>query len=73
MTAHVIVLCKYVEEEGFHIVVQGFMIQEELGKKAQVLTVDLTGVTVHLKHRQVILPVDLIGWRMLKITLILQL
>lgn len=31
MTAFLIILCKYVEEERLHIIIQGLVIQEKLG------------------------------------------
>lgn len=37
MTAFLIILRKYVEEERLHIIIQGLVIQEKLGQQAEVL------------------------------------
>ena len=44
-------LTKYVEEKGVHIIVQRLVVQEQLGKEAQILAVDLVLAAIHLKDR----------------------
>lgn len=41
MAASVVSFCHDVEEEGFNIIVQCFMVQEKFCQQTQVLTVDL--------------------------------
>ena len=41
MAAGVVCLGHDVEEEGLHVVVQRFVVQEQLGQETQVLAVDL--------------------------------
>ena len=36
-----IVLAQHIEQEGVHVVVQGFVVQEQLGQQAQALAVHL--------------------------------
>ena len=43
-------LSEYIEEEWFNIVVQGFMIQEQFDQQAEVLTIDLVCITIHLEY-----------------------
>merc|ERR1719450_1306538 len=64
MTSLAIVLCQDVEQERLHVIVERLVIQEQFDQKTEVLTVDLVGVTIHLKHGHSILPVDLHTWRM---------
>jgi hypothetical protein len=52
-----------VEEEGLYIVIQSFVVQEQLGEKAKVLAVDLVGISIHLEDRDVATSVDLSGRR----------
>ena len=72
MAALLVVDGQDVEEERLHVIVEGLVVQEQLGQEAQVLAVDLTDVTVHLKHRQVSLPIDLTGRWMIAATLHLR-
>ena len=64
MAAHTVVLRENIEKEWLHIVVQRFVIQEQLGQQAQILTIDLVNVPVHLKYWYFPSPIYLIGWRM---------
>ena len=41
-------LTQYVEDEGFHVEVQGLMVQEKFSEQTQVLTVQLVIQSVHL-------------------------
>lgn len=41
VTASVVSFCHDIEEEGFNIVIQCFMVQEKFCQQTQVLTVDL--------------------------------
>lgn len=41
MAASVVSFCHDIEEEGFNIIVQCFMVQEKFCQQTQVLTVDL--------------------------------
>lgn len=43
VTASVVSFCHDIEEEGFNIVIQCFMVQEKFCQQTQVLTVDLKG------------------------------
>ena len=44
-----VVLAENVEQEGLHVVVQGFVIQEQLGQQAKVLAVQFGLGTIHLQ------------------------
>lgn len=44
----VVVLGQDVEKEGLHVIVEGLVVQEQLGQQTQVLTVDSAHVPVHL-------------------------
>ena len=63
MAAELVVGGKDVEEEGFDVVVERLVVEEELGEKTQVLAVDLVGVAVHFKDGQVVASVNLVGRR----------
>ena len=43
-----VILGQDVEKEGFHIVVEGLVIQEQLGQQTQVLTVDCAHIPINL-------------------------
>jgi len=53
-----------VEKEGLHIVIKGFVIQEELCQQTQMLAILLVTLPVHLPHLQFSLAVYLIARRM---------
>ena len=72
MAALLVVESKYVEEEGLDVVVQRLVVEEQLGQQAQVLTVDLADVAVHLEHGDATAAVDLVGRWVLQATLLLQ-
>lgn len=52
MAALAVVLREDVEEERLHVVVQGLVVQEQLGQQAQVLTVDCAHVSINLFGRK---------------------
>ena len=62
MISHGIVLAEDVEVEGVDVVVQGLVIEEELGNETQVLAIGLLVLCVHLKHRDTVISVDLVAW-----------
>ena len=64
MAALAVVLGEHIEEEGLHVVVERLVVEEQLDEQAEVLTVDLVGVPVHLKHGHAVLPVDFHPGRM---------
>ncbi len=43
MTPHGVGLTEDIEYEGRHIIVEGLMVEKQLGQKAEVLTVELQG------------------------------
>lgn len=43
-----VVLGQDVEKEGLHIIVEGLVVQEELGQQTQVLTVDCAHIPINL-------------------------
>ena len=61
MAAQLVHLCQHVEQEGLHIEVESLVVEEELGKEAEVLAVDLVVTSVCLKHRDGALAVDLMA------------
>lgn len=71
MTALFIILRESVEQEGLHVIVEGLVVEEEFGQQTEVLAVDLAHVAVHLEHGQVVVAVDLVGWWVLQVTLVL--
>jgi len=58
-----------VKEERFYIVIESLVIEEELGEKAEVLTVDLVFLAVDFEHGQRPIAVDLIARGEAEITL----
>lgn len=52
MAAFIVVLCEYVEKEGLHVIVQRLMVQEELGKQTQILTVYCADISINLEWRK---------------------
>ena len=52
----VLYLSEDIEEEGLHVVVERLVVQEQLDEQAEVLTVDLVRVPVHLEHGQPLFP-----------------
>lgn len=48
MTAFLVILCKNVEEEGLHIIIQGLVIQEKLGQQAEVLAEEFADISINL-------------------------
>lgn len=48
--SHGIVLTEDIEVEGVNVVVQGLVIEEELGYQTQIFAVGLLVLRVHLKH-----------------------
>lgn len=48
-----------VKQEGIYIVVERFVIEEELGERAEVLAVLFLFAPVNLEHRQVTVAIDL--------------
>lgn len=63
MAAFAVIFRQYVEKEGFNIVVQRFMVEEQLGEEAEVLAIDLVSVAVHFEDRDVPAAIDLRGGR----------
>ncbi len=56
----VVPLGQHIEEERFHVKVQGLVFQEEFGHEAEMLAVDLVLLSVYLKEGQTLMPIDLI-------------
>ena len=52
MTAVFIIFCENVEEKGLHVVIQRLVVQEKLGKQAEVLAIDLAHVAINLVRRE---------------------
>ena len=48
MATFAVILGQDVEEEGLHIVVEGLVVQEQLGQQTQVLTVDCAHIPINL-------------------------
>lgn len=46
----------HVEEKGLHVVVQRFVVQEELGQQTEVLAVLFVPLSIHLPHAYLVLP-----------------
>lgn len=59
-------LAKDIEQENAHILMQIFMIQEQLREKSQVFTVDWIFIAVDFKnsHTVLLISIDLIPWGM---------
>jgi len=67
----VVRLTEDVEEEGVHVIVQGFVVEEELGQEADVLAIDLILVPIDFKDGDVAVPVDFIPRRVSQLALFL--
>ena len=63
MASFAVVDGECIEEEWFHIIVEGFVVEEELRKEAQILAEDFAPHPIHLKDGEVSLAIDFIGWR----------
>lgn len=59
---------KYIEQENAHILVQIFVVQEELWEEGQIFTVDRVFIAVNLKHCYIVflISIYLIPWRVKK-------
>ena len=65
--AVVVALAHHVEQERVGVVIQGLVVEEQLGQEAQILSVGLVLAAVDLKERNVALPVDFVARRMSEI------
>ena len=65
--AVVVALAHDVEQERVGVVIQGLVVEEQLGQEAQILSVGLVLAAVDLKERNVALPVDFVARRMSEI------
>lgn len=63
VTALAVILGQHIEQERFHVVVQGLVVEEQFRKEAQVLAVYFVRVAVHFEDGYVAAPVDLGGGR----------
>lgn len=52
MTPFGVVLREHVKKERFHVVVESLVVQKELGKQAEVLTVYCADVPINLNKKQ---------------------
>lgn len=64
MTPLLVILGQHVKQKRLHVIIQSLVVQKQLRQQAQVLTVDLVHVAVHLEHGDVAAPVDLRRGRM---------
>lgn len=69
MTAFLVNLGQYIEEKRLHIKVECFVVQEQFGQQAQILTVYLMIATIDLKHRDSSLAINLLPGRLVQRTL----
>lgn len=53
-----------VEEERVDVVVEGFVVEEEFGKEAEIAAPGSLAAAVDLEEGDIIVTVDLISWRM---------
>ena len=60
MATFAVILSEDIEEKGLHVIVQGLVVQKEFGQQAEILAVDLTHDSIHLKNGEIILAVNLI-------------
>ena len=60
MKAVVVALAHDVEQERVGVVIQGLVVEEQLGQEAQILSVGLVLAAVDLKEGNVALPVDFV-------------
>ena len=59
VTAFLVLLAHDIEKEGICVVVDGLMLDEELGQQAQILTVQNLLVPVHFVHEELPVAIDL--------------
>lgn len=52
--------CHDIEQKRLHVVVEGLVVQKELGQQAEMLAILLVPLPIHLPHLQLTLAVDLI-------------
>ena len=58
-----------VEEERLNVVIQGLVVQEQLGQQAQVLAVDFLLLAVDLEDRERVVAIDFVAGRVAQIAL----
>lgn len=61
MTTLAIVDCQDVEQERLHVIVKRFVIEEEFGQQAEVLTINLIDVAIHLENGEIVFTIDFSG------------
>lgn len=59
VTSLIVGQCHDVKQEGFNVVVQGLVVEEEFRQQTQVLAILLLSFSIHLPHAQVLLSVNL--------------
>ena len=55
-----------VEEEGVDVIVEGFVIQEELGEETQVTAPSPLAAAIHFEEGYVVVTVDLVAGRVIE-------
>jgi len=64
MATTIIALSQNIEEEGFNVVVERLVVEEQLGKKTEILTIYLVLLPVDLEHREIGIAIYFIPRRM---------
>ena len=71
MVSFIITDGQYIEKERFNIIVQSFVIEKQLGKKAQVLAVYFRPIAINFKYGYVVSSIDFIAWRLTQVAFVL--
>jgi hypothetical protein len=66
MEAPLVSCAEDIEEEGVHIVIEGFVVQKQLCEVTQILTIESFNGSIHLEHRYLIISIDLVSRRVAK-------
>ena len=69
MATLVVALAHHIEQEGVCVVVQGLMVQEQLGQQTEVLGIHFVFTAINFEERNRIFPVDFIARRMFEVAL----
>lgn len=51
----------HVKEEGLHIIIEGLVVQEQLGQDAELLTIELRYLAIYLEDGDVLASVNFIS------------
>jgi len=57
-----IIVSEHIEDKRLYVVIQRFVIEEQLSQQAQILTIYFRKIALHFKNGQIVLTVDFVPW-----------